>query len=266
MKRERKSLSDRIDASLINKFLSLREDTECIILDLGCGSGRHSMNMIHSNSKIIGVDINLDSIICAKKRFTERAIENHNFLLADALQIPLRNGTVNYLICNAVLQHVADYSKVIQEASRVVKPGGIMVFGLLHKNLFKDMAVFSHALKWPVWIKRIIFSQNLLYSDIDLYKTKDSDTLVQGSLKSLGIEQTFSLNHLKEIFSANGVEVVDYQYLERFFGRLAQRIKYMIRFGRSKKVSALLYLLSSLDAWLPEKMEGNTLFIKAVKK
>ncbi len=267
LKSECRSLSDFIDASIINKFLNLRNtDNNGYILDLGCGTGRHAINMIYGSLKIIGLDVNLASVSCAKKRFSDKGINEHFFLSADATQIPLRDKVVNYVVCNAVLQHISDYRKVIYEVSRVVKPGGVAIFGVLNRTLFEDMGIFNLALKWPSWIKKIIFSKYLLYSNIDLHEIKDTCTLTQGSFEALGIKQTFSLSHLKEIFSANNLEIVEYEYLEKLFGKLAQRIKYMLKFGRSKKFARVLYLLSSIDLLLPQEMEGNTLFVKAVKK
>jgi SAM-dependent methyltransferase len=50
-----------------------------------------------------------------------------NALALDFSQIPLPDSTVDLLIANHVLEHVSDVKQSLDEAARVLKPGGIAV-------------------------------------------------------------------------------------------------------------------------------------------
>ncbi len=47
-------------------------------------------------------------------------------LVADILALPFQSGSVDAVIAESVLEHVPDSLKVVQEISRVLKPGGLL--------------------------------------------------------------------------------------------------------------------------------------------
>lgn len=47
-------------------------------------------------------------------------------LVADAMQLPLADATVDSVVLQAVLEHVPQPERVIDEATRVLKPGGFI--------------------------------------------------------------------------------------------------------------------------------------------
>lgn len=48
-------------------------------------------------------------------------------IVADAGALPLADDSVDLILCIAVLQHIRDYVRVLDEMARVLRPGGVTV-------------------------------------------------------------------------------------------------------------------------------------------
>jgi SAM-dependent methyltransferase len=57
----------------------------------------------------------------------EIAASDATTLVGDAACMPLRNDSVDIVICMEILQHVPDTRRVLQEVKRVLAPGGLMI-------------------------------------------------------------------------------------------------------------------------------------------
>jgi arsenite methyltransferase len=100
------------------------------ILDLGCGAGLDVMLLARKlgpESRVIGVDASPNMINVAKNASLEAGIQNVDFRLGDAREIPLENESVDVVISNCVVGMFPDKEKVFAEVYRVLKPGGYMV-------------------------------------------------------------------------------------------------------------------------------------------
>lgn len=107
-----------------------------VVLDLGCGEGRHSMAVPHPNieATVIGLDLNLNDLTTARAKHREhRALAQQYqlpdtppafWLCASGEQLPLADHSIDVIICSEVLEHIHDYAQVLTEINRVLKPGG----------------------------------------------------------------------------------------------------------------------------------------------
>ena len=86
------------------------------ILDLGCGVG-HSFHLL-APRETVGVDIE------------PRALEGQDreTVVADMRELPFADDAFDGLISVQSLEHVPDGERVVREARRVVRPGGVAVF------------------------------------------------------------------------------------------------------------------------------------------
>jgi SAM-dependent methyltransferase len=102
-----------------------------LILDLGCGEGRHVISAyVEGDVHAIGVDLSLDDLKAAKAKFAEfdePDNRNKSFGLstANALQLPFADDTFDKIICSEVLEHIPEYEGALAEIERVLKPGGL---------------------------------------------------------------------------------------------------------------------------------------------
>lgn len=99
------------------------------VLDLGCGEGRHSIGALFDEADIdmVAVDLNLNDLQTAKSRHTEFNDESARRCLytqADGCKLPFLDDSFDHIICSEVLEHVPEYSNMLKEIVRIIKPGG----------------------------------------------------------------------------------------------------------------------------------------------
>ena len=104
------------------------------ILDIGCGSGRHTCAASRFKKVVaIGADINLDDVSEAKNRLTyqeklgEQGGGPWGTLVADINCMPFRDDFFDLVICSEVLEHIHEHEEAIYEIIRVLKPGKDLV-------------------------------------------------------------------------------------------------------------------------------------------
>ena len=90
-----------------------------LVLDCGCGTGSNSERIAKTGAEVVGVDIELEALQRAKKRY-----RLPHFVRGDALKLPLKSSVFNSAICSDVLEHVQDDLRLVKEIHRVLVSGG----------------------------------------------------------------------------------------------------------------------------------------------
>jgi len=91
-----------------------------VVVDIGCGPGNLYATIGGSPKALIGVDISPGALKMAEK-------VGYIPLLADAQNLPLADSCADLVVANATIHHCDDMAKVLAEAARLVKPGGLLV-------------------------------------------------------------------------------------------------------------------------------------------
>jgi SAM-dependent methyltransferase len=97
------------------------------MLDLGCGPRDQAAPAAHYGVSYVGVD------------YSSADAD----LLADAHAIPFRDGTFDVVLSYAVLEHLYHPFLAVQEAARVLRPGGVFVGTVSQGEPFHD-SYFHH--------------------------------------------------------------------------------------------------------------------------
>ena len=58
------------------------------------------------------------------------------YVVADAMQLPFRDGVFENLICSEVLEHLEDDEKCIRELARVIRPTGRLILTFPHRRCY----------------------------------------------------------------------------------------------------------------------------------
>jgi SAM-dependent methyltransferase len=92
------------------------------ILDLGCGDG-HFASVAFAQHLEVGLDPWAEPILEARTRSCYDLI-----VQSDGAKMPFPDGWFASVVSTSVLEHIPHIDSVLQEVSRVVRPGGTFVF------------------------------------------------------------------------------------------------------------------------------------------
>lgn len=110
-----------------------------LVLDLGSGNGRHTIEACRWPCRVISVDVSGEELRRARffltasrdaspfDTYTDKRRSDvpgtADFIVADAQHLPFKDGAFDKVMCTEVLEHVADDRKGIGELYRVAKAG-----------------------------------------------------------------------------------------------------------------------------------------------
>ncbi len=144
-----------------------------IVLDLGCGEGRHAISAyIEADVQSIGVDLSLDDLKAAQGKFSDfdqpgNEAKSLSLSSANALQLPFADNTFDKVICSEVLEHIPDYQGALTEIHRVLKPGGLFCASVPRRWPEKICWALSDAYHQVLGGHLRIFRSNELRVDIE---------------------------------------------------------------------------------------------------
>lgn len=101
------------------------------VLDLGCGGGRHSYEVLRRGGSAVALDLSDTDLKDVRAMFlamheeglaSEKA--SAGVVCADALELPFGDGAFDRVIASEVLEHIDDDVLAASEIARVVRPGG----------------------------------------------------------------------------------------------------------------------------------------------
>jgi ubiquinone/menaquinone biosynthesis C-methylase UbiE len=106
-------------------------------LDLGCGDGRLSVELLASRLTL--ADVSQVALERARRRLPEAEVVR---LEADAL-LPLEDSTFELVLAAETLEHVRDVQLLLSEARRVLRPGGTLALSTPAHGRLTGLAVLA---------------------------------------------------------------------------------------------------------------------------
>ncbi|NWF94898.1 MAG: methyltransferase domain-containing protein [Candidatus Thorarchaeota archaeon] len=102
------------------------------LLDAGCGEGYLSRHYARIGALVTGVDIS-SRLVRESSDLATREGLNIAFIQGDICHMrQLPNGTFDAVLCNLVLLNVPCIDAALLEFNRVLRPGGVLVFSVVH--------------------------------------------------------------------------------------------------------------------------------------
>lgn len=125
----------KVEEPLVKSIL--KKFTPGTTLDAACGTGRYSSFLYSLGHKVTGIDISPDMLTIARKKN-----KNVNFRLGNLNKLPFSNEVFDLVVCGLAIHQVTNINEVINELTRVVRPGGHIVISSVHPWL---VALGAHA-------------------------------------------------------------------------------------------------------------------------
>ena len=122
----------RAENRLRNPWIASHLKQKSKVIDLGCGAGFLTNALAAVGHEVTGVDLSKGSLEMARKNSPVTYIE------ADVTEVPLPSESFDVVCAMDLLEHVPDPKKVIQEASRLLKPGGLFFFHTFNRNRYSS--------------------------------------------------------------------------------------------------------------------------------
>ena len=117
------------------KYPNLDLKSDQLLLDMGCGEGRHSIGaLLETSANVIGLDLSITDLNIAKSRLSDFDISGLDtfcsFGVGNINAIPFENSSIDAVMCSEVLEHIDSPEESIKELIRVLKPGGVMALSV----------------------------------------------------------------------------------------------------------------------------------------
>ncbi len=170
-----------------------------IVLDLGSGGGIDvilSAKRVGPTGKAYGLDMTDEMLALARENQKKAGIDNVEFLKGAIENIPLPDNSVDVIISNCVINLSGEKNRVLEEAFRVLKPGGrfavsdVVVRGDVPADIRKSM---------ELWVGCIAGA---------LEENEYRDKLARAGFASIDIEPTrvYKVEEAREFLEAAGLD------------------------------------------------------------
>jgi ubiquinone/menaquinone biosynthesis C-methylase UbiE len=101
------------------------------VLDVGCGTGLLTTRMADAlGADLVGCDYSWGMLTRARRRSTAPS-----WVLADAMALPVDEGSVDAVVCTESFHWYADQALALREFRRVLAPGGQLYVALVNPPL-----------------------------------------------------------------------------------------------------------------------------------
>ena len=120
--------------SNIIKYVDL-EIVDGRVLDLGSGGGQYLKNSNYLITRLDLFQIDKHSNSASKE-------SKENYVVGNALSIPVGTDSFDLILCNFLLEHVSDIREVAKEINRVLKHGGKAIISFPSLDVFETLKVY----------------------------------------------------------------------------------------------------------------------------
>jgi ubiquinone/menaquinone biosynthesis C-methylase UbiE len=109
-----------------------------VIADLGAGEGTISQLMAQRAKRVIAIDNSEKMVEFGAELARKHGIGNMEYRLGELEDVPIRTGTVDLAFLSQALHHARHPHRAVEEARRILKPGGRIAVLDLNRHHFEE--------------------------------------------------------------------------------------------------------------------------------
>lgn len=141
-------LLDKAGKSGFGKWVDEAISPFATVLEVGCGTGQMTNFLgLAQMRTVLGVDQSIASLTLGKGFRDRFDLNNVHFLQGNIFAMPIKENSVDVVICSGVLHHTPDPRGGYLELLKLVKPGGKILIGL-----------YNTYARIPLGIRKMIFT------------------------------------------------------------------------------------------------------------
>lgn len=129
-------VQSKVSNQIISLVSILQKEKVKIILDHGCGTGRHVKYLTEQGFYVVGTDYSEESIKIARENLGESYFSQ--LIVSDMEVIPLRDDYFDAVVSSHVIQHALKdvRDKTFRELERVLRKEGLLFLRTISKKQF----------------------------------------------------------------------------------------------------------------------------------
>ena len=135
----------KLEIEHYQRYLSVqRLVKDKIVLDAACGEGYGSDILAKYAKKVIGIDLDNDTITRAKVKYKDR--DNLIFIQGNIEKLEIEDCSIDVVISFETIEHVSEdiQKNFLNEIDRVLKNDGIMVMSTPNKRIYSDLHNYNN--------------------------------------------------------------------------------------------------------------------------
>lgn len=122
--------------AIVSKFINGK-----VVLDIACGEGYGSNLMSEKAQFVYGVDIDIETITNAQKKYQKKSIE---FRVGSADAIPIADSSIDVVVSFETIEHHDKHEEMMLEVKRVLKKHGVLIISTPDKLFYSDKRNFQN--------------------------------------------------------------------------------------------------------------------------
>lgn len=104
------------------------------VVDVGCGGGILTETLAKAGANVVGIDQSELTLEVAKQHALKSGLNIDYRIQTVEELVLLEAGTFDVVTCLEMLEHVPDPAAVIDACTRLLKPGGHVIFSTINRN------------------------------------------------------------------------------------------------------------------------------------
>jgi SAM-dependent methyltransferase len=153
------------------------------VLDAACGAGYGAAHLAQQASKVVGLDVDRETIDQARRRYP---LANVEFRVGDTAHLSDPDASFDVICSFETIEHVADPEQTLAEFARVLRPGGTLLISTPSVQVTTSSPANPfHQVEWSVDDFRALLER--FFGQIELYGQRRVQTPAHRLVQQLDV-------------------------------------------------------------------------------